>query len=373
MAEQHVVSEWLLRAFAGRGPEGTTLALFDKATGLHDVATANTFMTETDVHSIEIEDGIEGIETPAAAAARRLAKRVRNLPPGLYAVVSEGANVRTGGPGVSDKGVRGGMRLLVSDHQVPSPSADDRRVLGRYAGLMYQRAPKNEAAIMRLGTDYDAAAQQALNRLLPGMKTGLETVLARRRSRMLGLAARIGEGLAAARWWVVRAAKGDAFVLSDTPVAAALSLGHDDTWRAILSDDAYAVVMPLGPTIALVMAPQGFMPITDIDLDLAGVTRAINRLMWRHADRYVLARHRSELDGAWPEANDEQRRASVEAAVATERVVASAWRDVTSIAIDVLWRHQNERWLHWTGCRLEFGWQPFDSEDRNLVRRPFHP
>jgi hypothetical protein len=327
-------------------------------------------MTEVDAHSTAIEHGIGDIEGPASRAALQLAKRVKILPPGLYAVVSSQAETRAVGPALSDKGVHEGLRLLVSEHQIPSPSQADRIALGRYAGLMYQRAPKNETAIMRFGAEYDLRAQQALDRLLPGMRTGLTTELARPRSRMLALAADMGGRLAEATWWVARAGIGDAFVLGDSPVAATVSLGHDDDWRAIFSPESYAVVMPLGPTFALIMAPQRIIPISGIDVDLAGVTRAINRLMWRHADRYVLARHRAQLEAAWPEADDEQRRSSVDANVDIEHVGKAAARDVMSIVTDV-WRHRvNQEWQHWTSCRLEFGWQLWPPEDRNLFASP---
>jgi len=206
--------------------------------------------------------------------------------------------IRASGPALSDKGVHEGRRILVSEYQVPLPSQGDRIALGRYAGLMYERAPKNETAIMGFGAKYDLAAQQELDRLMPGMRTGLATELARRRTRMLAQVTDIGGRLAEANWWVIRAGKGEAFVLGDSPVAATDSLGHDDDWRAIFSPGSYAVVMPLGPTFALIMAPQRILPITGIDVDLAGMTRAINRLMWRYADRYVLAHDRTQLEAS---------------------------------------------------------------------------
>ena len=113
--------------------------------------------------------------------------------------------------------------------------------------------------------------------------------------------------------------------------------------------------MPLGPMVALVLAPQRIIPITGIDLDLAGLTRAINRLMWRYADRYVLARDRSQLEAAWPEEDEERRRSSVQADGDTERVAMAARRDVTRIVTDLLWRRMSQEWQHWTSCRLEFG------------------
>lgn len=53
-------------------------------------------------------------------------------------------------------------------------------------------------------------------------------------------------------------------------------------------------------------------PITGID-DEAGVTQAINRLMWRSADRYVLAATKQALEGSLLAADDAARQFSVEA------------------------------------------------------------
>jgi hypothetical protein len=146
--DQHVISEWLLKAFARTAPGGPTLALYDKTTGLYDSAMPGDFMTEVDAHSTAIERGIGDIEGPASRAALQLAKRVKILPPGLYAVVPSHGEIRANGSALSDKGVYEGRRILVSEYQVPSPSQVDRIALGRYAGLMYERAPKNETAIM---------------------------------------------------------------------------------------------------------------------------------------------------------------------------------------------------------------------------------
>jgi hypothetical protein len=368
--DQHVISEWLLKAFARTAPGGPTLALYDKTTGLYDSAMPGDFMTEVDAHSTAIERGIGDIEGPASRAALQLAKRVKILPPGLYAVVPSHGEIRANGSALSDKGVYEGRRILVSEYQVPSPSQVDRIALGRYAGLMYERAPKNETAIMGFGAKYDLAAQQELDRLMPGMRTGLATELARRRTRMLAQVTDIGGRLAEATWWVIRAGKGQAFVLGDSPVAATDSLGHDDDWRAIFSSGSYAVVMPLGPMFALIMAPQRILPIAGVDVDLAGVTRAINRLMWRYADRYVLAHDRTQLEAAWPEADDERRRSSVDANVDTEHIAMAAARDVTSIVAELWWRRVRPEWRHWTSCRLEFGRQPWPAEDRHLFAAP---
>jgi len=358
--DQHVISRWLLRAFARPGPGGAGLIQYDKKTDAYQETSPDAFLVEVDAHSPEIERGIERIETPASQAARRLAKRTRTLPPGFYAVVDQDEDIRAAGDGLADVGVVEGMRLLVSRFQIPSPSQVDRLALARYIGLMYQRAPKLEASIIRWGEEYDRAAQSALDRTLPGMKTGLRTMLAGRRSRMLQSAEGMGARLAAANWWVVRPDPNDSFVLSDCPVAATIALGHDDPWRAIFSQESFVVTMPLGPKIALVIAPQ-MVPFSNIDP--ADLTRAINRLIWRSADRYVLGRDRAILDAALPGADETQRRSTVDVAFDAEQVAAAATAQVVRIVAEVLLRQfvnaylraDEAEWQRWDGCRLVFG------------------
>jgi hypothetical protein len=76
---------------------------------LYGSAQPGDFMTEVDAHSTAIERGIGEIEAPASRAALRLAKRVKNLPPGLYAVVPSEGEIRVDGPALSDKGVHEGL------------------------------------------------------------------------------------------------------------------------------------------------------------------------------------------------------------------------------------------------------------------------
>ena len=53
---QHVISKWFLKAFAG----GRPLAQFDKTTGAYGETTPEKFMVESDAHSPEVESGIAG-------------------------------------------------------------------------------------------------------------------------------------------------------------------------------------------------------------------------------------------------------------------------------------------------------------------------
>lgn len=76
------------------------------------------------------------------------------------------------------------MRLLLSEHQIPSPSEKDRLSIETFAGLMYNRAHKVEAALEQFGIDYELAAQAALDELMPGMQSHLAESVDARRGRM---------------------------------------------------------------------------------------------------------------------------------------------------------------------------------------------
>ena len=118
--------------------------------------------------------------------------------------------------------------------------------------------------------------------------------------------------------------------------------------------------MPLGSKIALVIAPQ-LVPFSNIDP--ADLTRAINRLIWRSADRYVLGRDRAMLDAALPGADETQRRSTVDVAFDAEQVAAAATAQVARIVAEVLLRQfvnaylraDEAEWQRWDGCRLVFG------------------
>jgi hypothetical protein len=364
--DQHTISGWLLRAFA----KGSHLAAYAKGTGTYEDVDPEDFLIEIDAHSHSIEHGIGRIEGPAADAARNLAKWVRgqHLPAGLYAVSPTENASHFGPPGVKNMGVREGMRLFVGERDIPSPKPDERAALARYVGLMYQRAPRTEQAILAWGRAFDVAAQSVLDRLLPGFHTGLQTELSHRRRRMLEMASRIGDRLVGASWWLVVAGSGEAFILGDAPVAATISLGHDDEWRAILAAESYAVVMPLSPQIALLMAPQGLIPITGIDEDLSGLVIAINRLVWRRAGSYVLARERSHLQAVWPDAGASIADRSNDVAMDAKHGAEAGARVGLSIAVEVGFRQMQAQWQRWTGCTLVFGWYPWPREDHQKLR-----
>jgi hypothetical protein len=356
--EQHIISAWLLRAFARRARGDWVLHVYDKVLTSY-------------ADSIAVEQGIGKIEGPAARAASNLAKRAKGLPGGLYAIVGPGEAVLTEGPALSDKGVFEGMRLLVSQHQLPSPSASDRLALANYAGLMYERAPKLEAALVQWGVVFGEAAQAVLDRLVPGMHSGLSRDVSDRRTRMLGNARNIGPVLARANWWIARAGAGEAFVLGDNPVATTISLGHDDSWRPILAQETYVVAMPIGPAVALVIAPRQLMPVSGIQ-DANEAVQAINRLVWRSADRYVLARNREQLDEALPGHDDQLRRSTIPVDYDPDQIARSAIGETASIVSQVLWRQVEGPWQRWVRCRLTFGYAPFAAGDREFVMGPAH-
>lgn len=149
--DQHVISAFLLRRFGRTEAGRRVIEVFDKGTGAYATADTEEFLTERDAHSKETEDRIGLIETQAAAAARDLAKAMRQIPPGLYAVVEPGGEARGDGPAVTDEGVAEGMRVLVGRHQVPAPPRVERAALLRFVALMYQRAPALEASILEYG------------------------------------------------------------------------------------------------------------------------------------------------------------------------------------------------------------------------------
>jgi hypothetical protein len=102
------------------------------------------------------------------------------------------------------------------------------------------------------------------------------------------------------------------------------------------------------------------MPVTNVDA--AGILPAINRLMWRWADRFVLAHDLGQLETALPGADDALRRESVRAEVDTRAVTMWARGDVAMIVAALSWRH-------WTSCRLEFGSQPVAAEAPDRLRQ----
>jgi hypothetical protein len=364
--KQHVISEWLLRAFA----RGRPLSRYDKVTREYDTTTADDFLTQIDAHSVEVEQALHDIETPASEAGMRLRKQITRFPPGLYAVTSEGDEAVTTGPEMFDGGMfePTNTRLLVSQRTIPSPSAADRLAIARYVALMYQRGPKMEAAMLDFRRSLDQGAQAVLDRLLPGMQANVAGVLTERRGRMTGLASETAPRLAAATWWVYRVRDGDAFILGDMPVPVTLSLGHEeDVWHGLLSDQAYAIVLPLGPAYALLIAPQRIIPFVGITTNELPAT--VNRMMLRWADRYVVARERRHIeavvgtmpaDGKWDVPISIDRAHGVQSGVAMmERIYVEIALKYSGITPSV------GPW--WEGCAVRCTRFPWAAEDRPYI------
>lgn len=356
--DQHVISAWHLRAFSRRVRRTPVLHVYDKASDSYGDVSVDQFLAEANAHSPGLEERLGRIEGPAATAALHLAKLARPLPPGLYAI-GPGSRLLSQGPALTDAGVRHGMHLFVGAHEIPGLSERQRLSLAYYAGLMYQRAPKVEAALAEFARVYETVSQQTIDVVMPGARTGLVSDINSRRERMLRNARDIGAQLAGASWWVVRAGSA-AFVLGDSPVATTISLGHDDAWRPILSDGMFAAAMPLGPTVALVIAPQRLMPVTGFDIsDPEQIAAAINRLTWRSSDRFVVARDRTDLDSALPGADAKARRLTIPVDWDIQDTARQARVDAFRITARLRWEHSFGRWRRWERCRCLFGYPPW--------------
>lgn len=362
LVDQHTISSFLLRAFGRRRGGHVELEVFDKTTGSIQAVPAKDFLIETDGHDEQIELEIGRLEGPAADAVRRLRKRMRQLPAGLYAVVDASSQPVSQGAGLIDAGIHEGVRLLVSQHLVPSLPDRPREALLRFVGLMYQRAPGLEAAIMEFGRAYDQSVQAHLDQLAPGARSGLATELRRRRSRMVDLARDIGAQLEIARWWIVKAPPTTSFVLGDSPVASTSSLGHDDDWLAILDPSSFVVAMSLAPDAALLLAPQALLPVSLPSPDIASVAAAINRLVWRRADRYVIGTDRQSLEQVGGGLDPDSRLASGRPAIELGRIRRAAWRDTLRVVIEARYAVVQGRWQRWERCRLTWGFVPWTGD-----------
>jgi hypothetical protein len=256
------------------------------------------------------------------------------------------------------------LRLLVSLKVLPSPPAADRLALARFVSLVYQRAPKHEAMMAELRQAYELGAQHAFDRLMPGRRVDLDDLLGSRRARMVGLANETAEDLAGARWWIARAPEDRPFILGDCPVVTTPSLGHDGSWEAILSERAGAVILPLGPLVALIIAPQGVMPTS---IEVAQVPDAVNRLTWRWADRYIVARHRAHLERFADD--DSLRSAQVSVGLPFDELVRKGESLTEGIIVEahaILSYRQSARLPFWLECRLLDSRFPWAAEDRDL-------
>src|SRR5438132_1184331 len=133
--DQHVISAFLLRRFARMVGQRRMLTVFDKATGRVEPMDVRNFLTEPNAHSAEIETEIGRIEGPASRALWDLSKAMRRVSPGIYAVGEAGSARVVHGPAVEDMGVRAGMHIHVTQHQVPGLADPERAALLRFVAL----------------------------------------------------------------------------------------------------------------------------------------------------------------------------------------------------------------------------------------------
>lgn len=360
--DQHVIPEWLLKAFSVEAPRGRVLATYNKASGEYGQAIPSKFMVEVDAHPTDVEAAFGKIESAAALASTRLVGRVEALSPGLYSVTDE--DNLTAAEDLQEVGQHGKMRLLLADRQVASPPQADREALGRFAALMYQRSPAIEAARAEVSEHYARGVRAVVQTLPSAMRSDFNWLADEARSRMVDSAHSLGPGLGSATWFVVRAGEGESFVLGDCPIAATVSLGHDDVWRPILSSSSFALAMPLSPRVALLMAPQRLLPLSGVQ-QVSEFVPSINRLIWRWAGQYVLAPRQANLEGALDDADEATRRAAVKIEIDPAGAYRSGIHDMTRIFAEVIW------WHRWEGCRRLLG-LPIAREDRDLVLGPPH-
>lgn len=349
--DQHVISEWLLRAFDLDGQ----LVLYDKHTDTIEPTSPDDFMVEHDAHGVDVEAGFAAIEGPASRAATRLAKSFKMRPAGVYAMVDEHVPLESRGHRqLRAAGTVAGMTLMLPDEAI-WPRREDRGLLANYVALTYQRSPKLETRTRQMREEFTAAAQEALDVAMPGLRANLAEEFGDARARMIERVPVIGPALEAAGWFVVRAPEDESYVLSDSPVNPTIALGHDDEWRAIFANEAFVVAMPLSPRIAVLIARQ-VIPISQIDA--SALTTTINRLVWFHADRYVLARNRRALDAGLPDRSLWQTTVRVPVDEGIRALaIASVHRIVRNVALERSGYAEMQRGqvIRWEGCRLVIG------------------
>lgn len=295
---QHILSEWLIKPFTHPTKRGNRLTTYNKATNEYGEVAPRHFLAPENDHSDEIEQELNRIESPAAAAARHLHDLTTSLPPGICRVGDRddpdldnpNAQVRAGGRAA-------GFELLVVDRQIAQLPPAEKKALAKFVALMFTRAPKVERAITIQAAAFSRGVDKALMErgLMSDERAAIELAVAVESARWLGLrdAATYAERLAARQWWVLKADEDqkEEFILGDTPVVPTLALGHDDEWRPLFHAATSAVVMPLSPSLTLMIAD--LIPVGGNSLDFVA---SINRLSWKHADEQVIGVSRAKLE-----------------------------------------------------------------------------
>jgi Protein of unknown function (DUF4238) len=344
--DQHTITRWLLSDFARPAPGGLEISVFDKTRGETSGEPPSTFMVKVDDHSPEIEARLAKIESRAAVAARRLARRVAELPPGLCRI-DEDRDIATDAPLRGFVGRAAGFDIYRVDRQIARPSAEDQAAISEFMGLMYTRAPKIEAVMRAHAAAFIRGVKDAVRVMGQPPSAANEAWLTEQeehgRWRGLENARNLGEVLRARQWWAVRCGPNEQFVLGDSPVVVSIALGHDDGWRPLFAPEAYVVAMPLSPDVALVVTPVVIPGIGNPHAVLSW----INRLTWHWAERYVAGQTVEAIEVSAGNLTADERRQTITAGADVE---ASRLQGIGTVC-----RAQaNAPWPRWIRCRLSF-------------------
>lgn len=294
---QHTISEWLLRAHAHPTRGGIKLWIFDKETRNTREQPTSTFLAPRNDHSAEIEVQLNRIESPAARAAAEVHRLADPHGGGFIRVA--GANdpdeARIAPP--RDAGVIEGFRLSVIEAQTRRLDWRHRSALGSFVALMYSRSPKLQQATQDMAAAYGSGLREGVSRLSgrTPRKVAEELAASEERVRWVGLteAIQLGERLAAGSWWLLKADDGEAFAVGDSAVITTLAVGHDDVWRPLFDPATYAVMLPLGPSLLLLISPYPMIPGAGPTYDPVNTT---NMLSWKWANRFVAGPSREGLE-----------------------------------------------------------------------------
>ncbi len=294
------MSRWLLENFVGETKAGRRLAVFDKVTGrIHPKATSQVSI-EVDGHSREIEDRLQKLESPAALAARHLASRMANLQSGIVALHGEQDGPETSeslgplGPPI------GGFRFQKALRTRALPPSAEQKTLAEFAALMFSRSPLVADGMRIHAKAWNEGVQTALMQLgapipLPrSLRDRLDAVEDAAKWGGLQSVQELGGSLLSHKWWLLKAPVDEPFILGDAPVFGTLSIGYDSGWTKLLGDDVLTVVFPFAPDLALLFASLTFIPWSLSEP--SEISRWINEMSWKRADKQVFARCRSDLE-----------------------------------------------------------------------------
>lgn len=294
---QHTITEWLLRAHAHETRGGLKLWVFDKETTDIREQPTSTFLAPQNDHSVEIEVELNRIESPAARAAAELHRLADPHGGGFIRIAGTDDPDETRIALPRDAGAIEGFRLTVIEAQTRRLDSRHRSALGSFVALMYSRSPKLQEATQNMAAAYGKGLREAADRLSgrTPRKVAQELAVAAERVRWVGLteATQLGERLAAGAWWLLKADDGEAFVLGDSAVMTTLAVGHDDVWRPLFDPATYAVLLPLGPSLLLLISSNPMIPGAGPTYDPVNTT---NMLSWKWANRFVAGPSRESLE-----------------------------------------------------------------------------